>query len=187
MRQQRALTFAVIGRGEVGELPQQPSFLGIPEGAENKQSLTPSNHLRCLKTLNVFSPRTVTLGIRDGSQSTFAADGQWLVGSGCCIKINPSNLSNPLTFHLWSIFVPSISEYVWSSVETVSSDLHMPRHRAIYPPEQVMWASIQTFWDTKSFIETRVSVLSSVPQTTSIINEGGHENSFHPHISWSSL
>lgn len=30
----RALTFAVIGRGEVGEFPQQPSFLSIP--AETK-------------------------------------------------------------------------------------------------------------------------------------------------------
>lgn len=71
MQQQRVLTFAVIGRGEVGELPQQPSFLGIPEGAENKQPLTPSNRLRRLETL---SPRM--LGIRDGSRSTVAAVGQ---------------------------------------------------------------------------------------------------------------
>lgn len=28
----RALTFAVIGRGEVGEFPQQPSFLSVPAG-----------------------------------------------------------------------------------------------------------------------------------------------------------
>lgn len=33
-----ALTFAVVGRGEVGEFPQQPSLLSIPAAATNSQS-----------------------------------------------------------------------------------------------------------------------------------------------------
>lgn len=33
-----ALTFAVVGRREVGEFPQQPSLLSVPEGATNSQS-----------------------------------------------------------------------------------------------------------------------------------------------------
>lgn len=33
----RALTFAVIGRGEVGEFPQQPSFLSVPAETKNSQ------------------------------------------------------------------------------------------------------------------------------------------------------
>ena len=34
------LTFAVIGRGEVGEFPQQPSFLSVP-AQENKYLVKP--------------------------------------------------------------------------------------------------------------------------------------------------
>lgn len=33
---QRPLTFAMIGRREVGELPQQPALVGVPEEAEKK-------------------------------------------------------------------------------------------------------------------------------------------------------
>lgn len=30
------LTFAVIGRGEVGEFPQQPALLGVPAKADSR-------------------------------------------------------------------------------------------------------------------------------------------------------
>lgn len=33
-----ALTFAVVGRGQVGEFPQQPSLLSVPAEATNGQS-----------------------------------------------------------------------------------------------------------------------------------------------------
>lgn len=31
------VTFAVIGRGEVGEFPQQPSLVGVPAKADNRE------------------------------------------------------------------------------------------------------------------------------------------------------
>lgn len=32
----RALTFAVVGRGKVGQFPEQPAFIGVPAEAEKK-------------------------------------------------------------------------------------------------------------------------------------------------------
>lgn len=55
----RALTFAVIGRGEVGEFPQQPSFLSVPAETENTVSETQPASL--VSTLWIKSSITVML------------------------------------------------------------------------------------------------------------------------------